>query len=310
MNSTQYQIDYKRIYYIICALSTLFALFAILVSILIMVIVRISKHRLHTLRHLLMCNTCIASIIYCIVQPMNYIILIFFPDVTSVTFCRWRAYLAYISCCAMCYSFLIQAISRLFISLFSRKYKSLLTFKMHYILISIQWTLSLIMPLPAIITKDIVFIPGQLCWVQLRNLIHITYAFIAYYSIPVISTCIIYAFIYIEVKQKNRGAVTLVRLIHGDKRDVELLRNIVILLTIYLLGGLPILLYLLSARIELYFISIVSVSFAVTVEKFCTIALDQELRNAITQSFTRNTRISPFDLKQTTTRNHEQIWHI
>ena len=125
-------------YYIICSLSSFFAVVGILISILIMVTIIHTKPRLQTVRHMLILYTCIASIFYCFVQTINYIILIFFPNITDDMACRWRGYFGYMSVCAVTYSYFFQTISRLFFSVFSAKYKWLKTFTAHYILILIH----------------------------------------------------------------------------------------------------------------------------------------------------------------------------
>ncbi|CAF0885409.1 unnamed protein product [Rotaria sordida] len=313
MNSTEVTSDYIHDYSIVCSLSAACALSAGAISITILILIQRIKPRLHTVRHLLMCNTCIASILYCIVQIYNYIFLLFFPSVTSDIYCQWRAYFAYFTISTVTYSFLIQAISRLFISVFSIKYKCLITFKTHYFLIIIQWFTVIIIPLPAIITKDIYYRTNQLCWVPITNIIHTTYAYITYYTIPTLSVCMIYIFIYYRVKQAKKEARSLLRLIHGEKRDLELLRNIVILMSIYLISGIPLVLFLFSSNRILYLIGLVTLSLAVAVEKVCTILLDHELRQVIRKLLIRKRRITPLDNRHTTRRyqeHHIQIQQV
>lgn len=289
-------------YYIVCSLSGAFALVAVAISTMILILVWRTKLSLHTVRHLLICNTCIASTFYCIVQAINYTYLIFFPQDTSDISCRWRGYFAYISICAVDYSFLIQAISRLFIFGFSTKYRWLVTYKVHRILICIQWFVSIIVPLPAIITKDIYFRPDRLCWVPLGRTLHVSYTYIAYYIIPVLSIAMIYIFIYHRVKQTANPAENLVRSINNEKRDLTLLRNIFILMAIYLIGGVPTLLFLVTSIRTFYLISIVTISLAVAVEKVFTILLDRELRQVIRKLVLKTARIIPTDNIQTTAR--------
>ncbi|CAF3369844.1 unnamed protein product [Rotaria sp. Silwood1] len=303
MNLTEEKPDPIEDYYVVCSLSALFAFTTVAMSIIILIFVQRTKPRLHTIRHLLMCNTCIASILYCIVQTNNYIFLIFFPSVTSDISCRWRGYFAYLTISAITYSFLIQAISRLFIVVFSTKYKCLITFKTHHILIVIQWFTVIIVPLPAILTKDIYYRPNKLCWVPMKSVIHVAYGYIAYYTIPALSVCMIYILLYWQVKRAKNNARPLLRLIHGEKRDLELLRNIVILLSIYFMGGIPTLLFLISSKRTLYLMGIVTISLAVAVEKLCTILLDQELRQVIRILLTRMRRIAPVDNTNTTVRH-------
>jgi len=241
MDSTTYSsaISDPTQYYIVCSLSAGFGLISVIMSIIIVVIAQRSKPRLHTVRHLLMCNTCIASIYYCTIQTINYIFLIFLQADKSDVSCRSRSYFSYLSICAVTYSYLLQAISRSFISLFSYKYRWLNTFKTHYILICIQWFIVIILPLPAIQTKDVYYRPNILCWVPLKYLIHTIYTFFAYYIIPTLLTFIIYIFIYYQVKKTISRARMFIRTNNSRKRNLEVLRNIIILLSIYSLGGLP-----------------------------------------------------------------------
>ncbi len=300
MNSTTdgSEISDMTEYYVVCALSSGFGLISVIMSLIIVIIVRRSKPRLHTVRHLLICNTCIASIVYCIVQTINYIILIFLPWITSNISCRWRGYFGYVSISAATYSYLVQAISRLFFSVFATKYPWIITFKVHYVLILTHWIVILIVPLSTIITHDIYFRPGLLCWVPMEHIIHVCYTMFAFYILPIFSILIIYIYIYKRVKTaKMRAAV--IRNTTNDKRDLEVLRNIVILLGIYITGGIPTLLYLISNIDLLYLAGIVTFTLAVMIEKICTILLDRELRYVVKNILSSRNRVMPFENSMT-----------
>ena len=146
---------------------------------------------------------------------------------------------------------LVQAISRLFFSLCSMKYPRLISFKRHYLLIVVHWLTAFILPLPSLITDDIYFCPNQLCWVPLKSTV----------TSNIVSTVFC---------TTNR-----------DKRDLEVLRKIVIFLGIYISGGIPMLLFMLTANGVFYYIRIVTITFSVAVEKNCTIVLDRDLRQVI-----------------------------
>ena len=300
MNSTEVVLDEIREYYIVCSFTAVFFLIAMAISLTILILVYKTKPRLHTVRHLLICNTAVASILFCIVQTNNYMFLLFIPQGTSDMSCRWRGYFAYLTLCGVLYSFLIQAISRLFISLFSRQYRWLTTFRVHYLLIGIQWFVAIVLPLPAIVTMDIISRPYALCFVPLRRMIHVAYTYIAYYTIPAILICILYIFIYHRVKQMSNRAEIIVRSVNSNKRDLELLRNIVILLSVYLMGGVPTLLFLFSGLRILYLMGIVSIAFGVATEKVFTVLLDRELRQVVRQLRSKGTRIIPIDNSMTT----------
>jgi hypothetical protein len=281
--------------YIVCSLSAGFGLIAVIMSITIIIIIRRSKPRLHTVRHLLICNTCIASSVYCIIQTINYIILIFLPWISSDISCRWRGYLSYMSISAVTYSYLVQAISRLFFSVFSTKHPWIVTFKVHYILILTHWLVIIIIPLPAIITKDIYFRPDVLCWVPMERVVHMMYTVFAYYVIPIFSIIIIYVYIYRQIK-KIKKRTELIRNTTNEKRDLEVLRNIAILSCIYISGGIPTLIFLVSSINIFYLAGIVTITFAVMIEKLCAILLDRELRLVVKNLVcSRKNRVMPFE---------------
>ena len=295
-------------YYVVCSLSGVSSLIAVLISLLILILVRRTKPRLHTVRHLLMCNTCIASIFYCVVQSVNYVYLIFLPWETSDISCRWRSYFGYMTLCASIYSYFIQAISRLFISIFSATHRWLSSFRAHYLLILVQWSVVALLPLPAILTTDVRFRPLSLCWVPKQHLIHVTYTYIAYYIFPTLSIGIIYVYIYYRVKQTAKRASSLIRSSNSSKRDLELLRNILILLIIYLLGGVPSILFILTGANVIYLASIVTISSAVAIEKICAILLDRDIRQVVLGWIRPGARVMPFDQSHTGGRGLENLY--
>jgi hypothetical protein len=82
-------------YYVPAALSYSFAIITIVNSIVILIIICRTKPHLHTINHLLIGNTCIASILYCVVTINIYIFLLFIRWETSDMSCRWRGYFIY-----------------------------------------------------------------------------------------------------------------------------------------------------------------------------------------------------------------------
>ncbi len=226
-------------YYTPAGLSSGFAVICILISIAIIILVWQTKPRLHTVNHLLICNTCAALILFSMAHINNYVFLIFIPWETSDLGCRWRAYVTYVGMAGTSYSYMIQAISRFFFSVLRVKYRWLTTFKIHYILIFIQWILVFIIISPTVITKDIHFIQYMICFVPSTRLLHIIYAVVVYYIIPVLIIIIIYIYIYYCIRRKKSNATTVGNSLLSQKRDLEVLRNIIILISICLSGGLP-----------------------------------------------------------------------
>lgn len=282
----------KREYFLVCVLSTIISAITIIISILILILVWRTKPLLHTVRHLLMCNACMASILYSITQIINYTSLIFIQYEMSDLSCRWLAYLSYIGICAVVYSYLIQTISRIFMSLLASKYRLLTTLKAHGILIGIKWLTIILIPLPALITSDIEFRPHLLCWVPMEQVIHVIYVFLSCYIVPTLSALLIYAFIYYRLKKMIRDSGTL-RSNNNRKRDLEVLRNILILLCIYLFGGLPSVLFFITNLQVIYLISLVFISLAVAVEKIVMCIIDRDIRHILENLFNLKNRVVP-----------------
>lgn len=302
-------VDSVEEYYIPCGLSAAFAAIAISICIFILILVWRTKPRLHTVNHLLMCNTCCASIYVCLILMVNYAFLIFGQWETSDLGCRWRGYLAYAGITAVIYSYLIQAISRFFFSVLSGTYRWLISFKTHYVLIAIQWIVVFLVASPAIITTDIRFFPKVLCWVPHEHSLHVMYTTFAYYIFPVIIIIFIYIYIYCRVKRETRT----VRRNSRQARNLEILRSILILLAIYLGGAAPTLLYQLTSLKIIYLINLAWLTLTVVVEKTCALFLDREVRQVLKQIFIRRTRVTPFSIAnpertgRTTLRSYKAV---
>ena len=288
--------------YIMCSLSTFFALLAIILSIMIIVIVARTKTHLHTIRHLLICNTCVASCFYCIVQTTNYICLVFLELLTDDFSCRWSGYFGYAAIAASVYSYLAQSISRLSIILYAAKYPWVKAFRTHKIIIALQWLISFILPLPALITNDIYFLHGHLCWVPFTRPIHLLYTLLAGYILPVVAIAVIYLYVFIRIKIITRRAEN-IRTNIRDKRDLGILRNIVISLGIYIGGGTPASIFVFTSIQIFYVIGIISFTFGVLVEKIFTIILDHELRQVIKEKVVFPSRNRVIPLNNTSTQS-------
>ncbi len=210
--------------------------------------------------------------------------------------CRWRGYFAYTAISGVTYSYLIQALPRFFLCILSTKCRWLTTFKTHYIVIGIQWVVVFIITSSSIIRKDISFHPKYLCWVLTQYILHKVYTYLMYYITPLVFVIIIYIYIYYWAKKTKKNVTNITNsTTNSQKRDLELLRNIVILVCIYLAGGLP------SAASDLtlsklpYLLSLITQSIAVCVANLCTNVLDREIRQIIKSILCWTTSVVPFN---------------
>jgi hypothetical protein len=276
-------------YYVVCSLSAGFTFIAVFICTIILALIWRKQRRLYTAKNLLICNTCMATIFYCVVMINNYIHLLFIQWDTSDISCRWRAYFSAVGITGIIYSYLIQSISRFLFTILSSKYRRLITFKTHHILIFIQWFVAFVVTLPTIITQDIHYYPRTLCWISVNYPMHMVYTIFAYYGIPVLAIGEIYIYIYYQMKKVTVDAITTTNTINAQKRNAVLLRNILVLLGIYLGGALPAFLFYITSIKLIYLVNLVTVSMTIVIEKLCTILLDKEIRQVTKSLICRRT---------------------
>jgi hypothetical protein len=178
------------------------------------------------------------------------------------------------------HSFVIQALSRLFFIVF-HNHRHLLEYKFHIILIMCQILISLLIPLSILITEDVVFVPLLMCSVPYSKVLHMSSLFISTYLVPPLIVLIVYLVIYCRVIQSS---ATLHQPSHGHKRDVKLIRNILILLIILITTGIPILIVFIVAAttnfrsIAFFQFPVVVIPLITIIERICLIYLNQEIR--------------------------------
>ena len=122
---------------------------------------------------LLSANSCVAGLIFNGVQLSNALLL-FRDDIhlstpTYSQYCEIRNYLMHVSGSLLYYSYCIQAISRLFFVVFY-KHSFLLTYHIHFVLIAIQWTLGLMLPLSMLTSSHKQYqTDTSQCFITIRN---------------------------------------------------------------------------------------------------------------------------------------------
>ncbi len=147
---------------------------------------------------------------------------------------------------------------------------------------------------PSLITQDIYFYPNVLCWVPFKHIVHVAYTVFAYYIVPVSIIVFIYVYIYYRVRQESKNLIRSTNRTNNQKRNLELLRSILILLCIYLISSVPTLVYQLTLIKLIYLISLVTITLTIVIEKCCTILIDREIRQVIQSIIHRTTPVMKF----------------
>lgn len=286
-------------HYLVAIFSSACSIICIIISLCIIILIGLTRIGLNNIHHLLICNTCLASIFYSLVTINNYIYLIYIDWERSDQSCRWRAYFSYIGIAGVLHSYMIQAIARLIFFKYAFRFRWLITSKTHYILMLIQWFEVFLIVLPTVLTEDIKYIPKFLCWIPGERLLHIIYAFIAYYAIPILIIISIYIVIIYQIRKTKENLQNEMILLNNQKKEMRLVRNILILLIIYLSGGVPTMIAIEIPTNKIpYLTGLATQTLSVTLANLFTILLDRELRILVKRKFFPNRSIIPFNNQQ------------
>lgn len=208
--------------------------------------------------------------------------------------CEIRAYFAHVCFCAFYYSFILQAIFRLFRIVFY-KMKILQSFKIFIIAIVIQWVLSLGFIFPYIIFQDFQYQPFHYnCWISFKNLRGMLLATLTIYGCPPMLIFLIYRYILryirqtINIRPKRRIV---------NRRNMFILKRIVILLLFLVLIGIPtlsvLMIYIITDYLSplAYDIQAVNISLGLVITPITLVFITPKIRRIFRRNKQQTRRI-------------------
>jgi hypothetical protein len=201
--------------------------------------------------------------------------------------CQIRTYFAHVCFCALYYSFVLQATFRLFRIVFY-KHKILQSFGVFILAIILQWILSFLVILPNILLNDFQYLPLEYnCWIAFQNIRGLVMVMLNIYNNPLSIIFTIYTQI---IRYTRRTAQTQQRRINSNRRDIAILKRIVILVSIIVGIGLPtvviVLIYLISNYVTpfAYHIQGLSISFGVLVASISLVFITPQMQKIFKKS--------------------------
>ena len=209
-------------------------------SITILIIVCNWKHQFRSLNNLFACNSSASLFFYAIAIAIQ-IPFIFHTDEqqNNFTVCKIRAFIYVYACAVKCYSYLIQAISRWFITVHYR-HRTLLEFRTNILMIVASWILALITTACLLISpKAYQYEPEcRLCVLTSKVFLTSFVPSMIIFFIPACTIVVLYGVILCHTAHVHHVHP------HGftritNKRNVQVYRNIFILIGIVLTGGIP-----------------------------------------------------------------------
>jgi hypothetical protein len=218
---------------------------AITLCILCLFLIALDK-KCHTVAMMITANSCLgasgcasALLSLCIFTFQNDLKQIYFPD----SFCVIRAYFNWVSGSWFNYSFFIEAIYRYVIVIYPTClfYQSA---RFQALIIGISWIFGFLYPLAFMFTDEIVYnVDNQICQLPFRLSFSVLYAAVCGYMIPVTGIGLIYLKLVRYVRQKSKQT-TSVNIIYRAKRELKMVRRIVMLVAILLTLGIPYLIFM------------------------------------------------------------------
>ena len=274
-------------------------IFAILVSttgllLCIVMIVSVILHRpCRTVTNLLVCNTTawIANFQINILLASIYGFSIEWAQ--NEPFCKLRAIYIVISIFGISSSYAVQAISRLFFAVLYR-YRYLVTFRVHWYLIALNWLFSILLPITALfIPSAYVFVEEmRICMINMKIMRSLIYLFASGFLIPFTIVITIY-FQILHRAQKSTRQINAMTNPHetshmpNAKRQVKLAQNIILCVGIYGVAGIPWIVIVLWESINtntsppqaLYLIAMIGIALSATVMMIFLLYINREVKN-------------------------------
>lgn len=279
MTSISLVVDYFNV--IVFSISLIICLFVLLLS-----FIRINSIR-SKVTILLICNNYISTafvIAMMLIMDTYNLYGSLHPTVLFDDYwCHLRTYFIFIGYCNFYYSFALQAIFRLFRIVFYQR-KNLRGRRVFHLALIIQWILCLLLPLPNYLPNDYEYLPDQYkCWFSFENSRGLLLALLFVYSIPL--SIIISIYIYILRYLRRRNFVQ--RRQESNRRDILILKRIVILLLFTVAVGLPtaiiLFIYMIGHYLIPYSYDIQSVGLSISLfaSSICLFLITPELKEII-----------------------------
>lgn len=249
--------------------------------------------------NLLTCNTCIVVSTY---MMNNLIVSIYgFRENWALhqPWCAFRAYCFLVSCGCICYSYLIQAISRILFTVFYKK-QYLLTYRTHWYLILFNWVIAIVFAIgPFFMENGYIYEKeSRLCTLTTKTLASSMYGVIAAFLIPLGFASGVYIMIFVKARQSSRRVGTAEPSVPrassvNMKRESVLARNMLIVMGVFTGGGTPFLILVIWHVItpaspppeSFYLLTINAITLFVTLMIIALFIMNKTVRNSALRRF-------------------------
>jgi hypothetical protein len=263
---------------------------------------------------MMMCNTAAATIIYSILQIISAGYGLQDDWFSNQPACLFRAYCYNVVCIAVCGSYAVQSISRLFFSVLY-KHKYLLSWRIHWYLIIANYLLTMIGPIPLVLMKNGCGLEpeSRLCTVTTKVFSASMWAVTIAYLIPLSIVTIVYGIIFNRARQSTRrvGAFAPSMTMASNavpnnnnnapnfKREIKLMKNILILVGILVCAGIPYLALVIWNVTQkqppppepIYLLAMITISIFFAIKMITLLFMNKEVKNIAVEYLRKLTRL-------------------
>ncbi|CAF2706773.1 unnamed protein product [Rotaria sp. Silwood2] len=219
---------------------------------LITITIIITHRRCRNLTNILSCNTCTAVALYFIFRIVASIYGLRQDWQSHQPACIFRAYCSLALCAILCYSYSIQATSRLFFVVFY-KHKYLVTWRSHLIMIIVSWIVSVIISIKPLFYQHgfELEIESRSCVVTPKIVSLSMYTLLIIFIIPLNVVTVFGGVIVYYVRKSSRRIAAIASNVTENaapapvpvvrfyrKRELKLVKNLMIQSTIISCGGI------------------------------------------------------------------------
>ncbi len=278
-----------------------------------MIIIVVINRQCHTITSMMMCNTAAATIIYSILQLISAGYGLQDDWFSNQPACLFRAYCYNGVCIAVCGSYAVQSISRLFFSVLY-KHKYLLSWRTHWYLIIANYLLTIVGPIPLVFMKNGCGLEpeSRLCTVTTKVFSASMWAVTIAYLIPLSIVTIVYGIIFNRARQSTRrvgafapsmtmtsNAVPNNNNAPNFKREIKLMKNILILVGILVCAGIPYLALVIWNVTQkqppppepIYLLAMITISIFFAIKMITLLFMNKEVKNIAVEYLRKLTRL-------------------
>ncbi|CAF0895181.1 unnamed protein product [Rotaria sordida] len=280
------------------------SILTIVICLLILLLIIISRRQSRSVPVLLAGHTCSTLLISAfMLGSMAMVSLFGYMNIVleqhgNTIWCRLRGFFIHGFLCALYDSYVIQATYRFCRVVFYRR-KHLISFPLYLLFVPIESLFGVVSISPVLLRGDVVYLSSEYyCQTPFTNIPAIVYIAIRLFLLPILFITLIYVCLLKYVRQSNLSLIIINKKRHRrlkkNKRDLIVIKRLLIMLSILILLGLPSIIFLSIFMFTGHLICVtyrigwLSVSFSLVFLAYMLIKMTDPLKKTARQYFKRN----------------------